>query len=76
MMNGYSYGLGGLFMILFWVFVVALVVWLVLTLSRSQVHGDDGPTGALSILERRLAQGEIDAEEFRLRRAAIREAKL
>ncbi len=75
MMYGSSFGVGGLFMILFWVFVVALVVWLVLTLSRTQVHGDDGPTGALSILESRLARGEIDAEDFRLRRAAIREAK-
>ena len=76
MMYGYSFGLGGLFMVLFWVFVIALVVWLVLTLGRSQIRGSDGSTGALRILEERLARGEIDAEEFRLRRAAIAGAKL
>ena len=75
MMYGYSFGLGGLFMVLFWVFVIALVVWLVLTLGRSQIRGNDGPSGALRILEERLARGEIDAEEFRVRRAAIAEAK-
>lgn len=75
MMNGYSFGSGGLVMMLFWVFVVALIVWLVLTLSRSQIRGNDGSSGALHILEERLARGEIDAEEFRLRRAAIAGAK-
>jgi putative membrane protein len=75
MMYGYSFGLGGLVMLLFWVFVVALVVWFVLTLSRSQVHGSDGQSSALRILEERLARGEIDGEEFRIRRAAIADAK-
>jgi putative membrane protein len=75
MMYGYSFGLGGLVMLLFWVFVVALVVWLVLTLSRSQVRGSDGQSSALRILEERLARGEIDGEEFRIRRAAIADAK-
>lgn len=75
MMYGYGFGLGGLFMVLCWVFVIALVVWLVLTLSRSQVRGNDGQSSALRILEERLARGEIDAEEFRVRRAAIAEAR-
>ena len=76
MMYGYSFGMGGLLMLLFWVFVIALVVWLVLALSRSQVRGNDGQSSARRILEERLARGEIDAEEFRIRRAAIAEAKL
>jgi putative membrane protein len=75
MMYGYGFGLGGLFMLLFWVFVIALVVWLVLTISRSQVRGNDGQDSALRTLEERLARGEIDAEEFRIRRAAIADAK-
>lgn len=75
MMYGYGFGLGGLVMVLFWVFVTALVVWLVLTLSRSQVRGNDGQSSGLRILEERLARGEIDAEEFRVRRAAIAEAR-
>ncbi len=71
MMYGYSFGMGGLLMVLFWVFVVALAVWLVVSLSRSQARGGDSAHGALRILEERLARGEIDAEEFRTRRAAI-----
>jgi putative membrane protein len=76
MMYGSSFGLGGLVMLLFWVFVIALIVWVVLTLSRSQVRGNDGQSSAMRILEERLARGEIDAEEFRVRRAAIADAKL
>jgi putative membrane protein len=71
MMYGYSFGFGGIFMMLFWVFIIALVVWLVLTLSRSQVRADDGQRSGLRILEERLARGEIDAEEFWGRRVAI-----
>ena len=73
MMYGYSFGWAGVLMMLFWVFVIAGVVWLVLVAARPQIgatRGDD----ALRILEERLARGEIDAEEFRTRRAAIAEA--
>lgn len=74
MMTGYGFGLGGVLMmgvwILFWVFLVAGVVWLVTALGRSQ-RPADSPSSALKILEERLARGEIDTEEFRTRRAAI-----
>ncbi|MEK7862098.1 MAG: SHOCT domain-containing protein [Chloroflexota bacterium] len=73
MMDGYWFGFGGLVMLLFWVFVIAGIVWLVLTLSRSQVRSSDGPSSARRILEERLARGEIDVEEFRTRRAALEE---
>lgn len=73
MMNGYWYGFGGLFMVLFWVFVIAAIVWLVLTLARPRITSG-GESSAKRILEERLARGEIDAEEFRVRRAAIEEA--
>jgi len=75
MMNGYGFGFGGLFMLLFLVFVIAGVVWLVLTLSRQQQARGGDANSAVRILEERLARGEIDAEEFRTRRAAIEEAK-
>ncbi len=72
MMNGYPFGLGGLFMVLFWFFVIAGIVWLVLTLSRSTTRAnDDGRSSAVRILEERLARGEIESEEFRTRRAAL-----
>ena len=73
-MMGYGFGFGGILMLAFWVFVIAGIVWLVLTLSRSQ--GWQAPSGdtrssALRILEERLARGEIDAEDFKTRRALI-----
>jgi putative membrane protein len=72
MMNGYWFGLGGLFMVLLWVFVIAGTIWLVLTLSRSQTRAsDEGRGAAVRILEERLARGDIDAEEFRTRRAVM-----
>ncbi|HEY8784969.1 MAG TPA: SHOCT domain-containing protein [Candidatus Limnocylindria bacterium] len=73
-MNGYCFGFGGLFMLLFWVFVIAGILWLVLTLSRTQMRGGE-ESSALRILEDRLARGDIDPEEFRTRRAAITEGK-
>ena len=76
MMNGYWFGFGGVLMLLFWVFVIAGIVWLVLALSRQQqLRGGGGESSALRILEERLARGEIDTEEFRTRRAAIEETK-
>ncbi len=73
MMYGYDFGFMGVLMMLFWVFVIAGIVWLVLAVARPQLpsRGDD----ALRILEERLARGEIDAEEFRTRRSAIAEVR-
>ena len=78
MMGGYAYGFGGLMMLGFWVFVIALVVWLVLTVTRSQHQagpGDPGAGSGLRILQERLARGEIEADEYRLRRTALEEVK-
>lgn len=77
--GGYSYGFGGWMMftmLLFWVFVIALIVWLVLTIARSQNQrdsGDPGETSGQRILQERLARGEIDIEEYRERRAVLSE---
>lgn len=70
MMDGYAFGSGWLVMLAFWVFVIAGIVWLVLTFGRPQQRGG-GETSAMHILEERLARGEIDVEEFRTRRAAL-----
>lgn len=51
-----------LMMILFWTVPVGLVVWAVLT-TRSGRPGESPPS-ALDVLERRLALGEIDRDEF------------
>lgn len=73
MMNGNWYGCGGLFMVVFWVFLIAAVAWLVLTLAGPRITSA-GEGSAKRILEERFARGEIDAEELRVRRAAIEEA--
>lgn len=63
MMWGYE-GWGFLWMALFWVGVIALVVWAV---SRPAVSGS-GHRSPLEILEERFARGEVDADEFTARR--------
>jgi len=66
MMWYYGAGGGGWFwmtmvgMLLFWGGVVALVVWLARRSSATQ----PGRDGALDILRRRLAAGEITPEDF------------
>lgn len=64
---GWGFGLGWLAMVLFWVFVVAGVAWLVLTLGRFPQER----SRAASILAERYARGEIDSEEFQARKLAI-----
>lgn len=68
MMGGYGWGmgLGWIGMVLFWVFIAALAVWIVLTLARTSSGGD-----ARRILDERFARGEIDADEHRARAAVL-----
>lgn len=62
-------------MVLFWVAVIALVVWLVLRAARV---GHDETTATTSrshdpdqVLDERFARGEIDEQELRRRREAL-----
>lgn len=82
-MMGYTGGLGmmggsgvfgGLVMLAFWVFVIAGIVWLVLAVTRTQGGRTERGGNALAILSERLARGDIDAEEYRTRRAALEES--
>lgn len=60
-------------MILFWGLVILGVVWLVRGLSHSREARRPGSEpDAMAILERRLASGEISADEYRERRAVLR----
>lgn len=55
-----------------WV-VIALVVWMAIrSAARQDARHDEDP---VEVLERRLARGEIDAEEFERCRAALRPAR-
>ena len=55
-------GLGMLFLVLFWVFVIAGVIYLVKWLTRQGIAGR--PDSSLEILKKRYARGEISKQEF------------
>ncbi len=73
MMNGYGYGMmggfgfGWIFMILWWVIiiagVIALVRWLGTSGSGASGHGGTSRQ-PLDILKERYARGEINEQEF------------
>ena len=77
-MMGYGWGggygmmpfgwLGWIFMILWWVIVIAVIVWVIRAIfgrGRGRYwqdwHGEKGP---LEILKERYAKGEIDKSEY------------
>ena len=67
----YHYGiLYGLFHILWWVLVIAFVLWILRLLRGGPRyhnrfrHGDGYHKDALDILKERYAKGEINKEEF------------
>ena len=57
-----------LVMVGFWA-VVVFVIW---AIFRGEGTGRTEPRTAAQILEERYARGEMDANEFQLRRAALR----
>lgn len=77
-MMGYFGGAGwlgwlgmGLTMVIFWGAVIFLVVWAVRSFNRPDASRT---SGALSILQERLAKGEISPEEFAQRKQIIQGA--
>jgi putative membrane protein len=65
---GMMTGFGGIFMILFWIVIIALGVWLISSLvsrSNSQTPSGQPPAeSALDILKKRYARGEITKVQF------------
>jgi len=76
MMGWYGNGtgsLGWLGMGVFWLILLGLIVWLVMRLLPGSGGGTTRNTGesALEILDRRLANGQIDLEPWQAQRAAL-----
>ena len=77
MMDGMGVGWGVAMMvalIVLTVVIIGAVIWLLARLvrERGRSHGADrAPVGALEVLERRFAAGEIDAHEYRERRSTL-----
>lgn len=69
-MYGYDhniFGFGGFWMIIFWILIIAALVFLIKLLVGKGSSGNgnkiEGPS-AMEILKRRYASGEISKEEF------------
>ena len=69
MMGGMSW-IGMFFMGLFWIAVIALIIWGLVSLFRIQRSLFEAD--AQEILKRRFARGELSREEFEQTRAALR----
>jgi putative membrane protein len=74
MMGGYHMlsGMGGgmLLVVLFWIVVIALIFWGLISMSRIQYRGSE--PDAQEILKQRYARGEISREQFEQARMALR----
>jgi putative membrane protein len=76
MMGWYGGGMGPLGWLaigVFWLILLALIMWLVVRLLPSSAGGMPRRTGEspLDILDRRLASGEIDLDTWQAQRAAL-----
>jgi putative membrane protein len=72
---GYESWWMGVLMLLILASIVAVVVWVLRAPGRPGPGAPSEPhRTALDILEERYARGEIDDEEFRRRRQALRES--
>lgn len=59
---------GWMMMIVFWLIVIALVVWTVRSTTGAASRGENR---ALHVLDERYARGEIDHDEYEERRRTL-----
>ena len=72
---GYGYGwLSAIFMIIFWALVILAIVlfigWLVRQ-AKGDTPNDNTSNKAIDILKERYAKGEIDKEEFKVKKKEL-----
>jgi putative membrane protein len=62
---GWGMGLGMFFTVLFWIIIIALIVWIIVRLTRREnTEGDTDKHKPIDIARERYAKGEINHEEF------------
>jgi putative membrane protein len=61
---GMGYGYGGIFMILFWVFIIIGAVYVVKILAGNASSGKEKFESPEEVLKKRFAKGEMIKEEF------------
>ncbi|QDA31388.1 hypothetical protein FH039_06925 [Thermococcus indicus] len=66
---GYFGWFGAVFMLLFWVLIIAGIVWFIKWLVEQSSSGSK--KSALEILDEKYARGEIDDEEYERRRRRL-----
>jgi len=71
--GGAAWGAWIIFHWLFWLALLALLIWAGFALSRRSRLNDGKEKAALDLLDERYARGEIDREEFMQRRKDIQE---
>jgi putative membrane protein len=76
MFGGYHDGMGGgdwVLMAIFWITLLAVIVWAVVRLvpGRREAGHERREPEPLEILDRRLARGEIDPDEYRQIRSTL-----
>lgn len=69
-MGGFGIAMG-----LFWIFVFAAVIWLVVGMvnRRSSADSNQGPESALELLKKRYVLGEVNDEEYQRRKKILEE---
>ena len=69
-MGGFGIGMG-----LFWIVVFAAIVWLIASMVNKKQGSDPKPVGEtpVELLKKRYALGEIDDEEYQLRKKRLEE---
>lgn len=60
---GMGFGFGGIGMIIFWIIILAALVYFIRYLVPRD-RRQTGDTGAMEILKKRYASGEISKDEF------------
>ncbi len=71
MFDGHMFGIGGVFMWLFWFLLIMGIVWIVKTLANAKNSSSERKNSALEILQERYALGEIDQEEYEQKKRVL-----